>query len=130
MKKDLEKIQSVTEENKKIDVWAEKVDAFIEDAVDNGKYPSLASLGKEFRRFAMKEPRRGTDLDDLVASFLYTAEKVVPRNKRSLLLSGGKGSVVTPKPAGLTEEQVARIRERDPKEYRRLIKAGKINLEL
>lgn len=128
--KRLEKIQSVTEESKAIDAWAKKVDTFIEESVDAGKYPSLASLGKEFRRFAMKETRRGVDLNDLVASFLYSADRVIPKNKKSLLLGGGNGSAVPPKPTGLSEDDVARIREKDPKEYRRLIKAGKINIEL
>lgn len=126
----MEKIQSVTEESKKIDVWAKKVDDFIESAIDDGKYPTLNSLSPEFRKFAMKEARRGTDLDDLVASFLFNAEKDVSKSRKSLLLSGGNSSAVPPKPKGLTEDQVARIRERDPKEYRRLIKAGKINIEI
>lgn len=126
----MEKIQSVTEESKKIDVWAKKVDEYIETAVDDGKYPSLNTFSNEFKRFAMKESRRGLDLDDLVASFLFNAEKDVSKSRKSLLLSGGNSSAVPPKPKGLTEDQVARIRERDPKEYRRLIKAGKINIEI
>lgn len=126
----VEKIKSVTEESKKIDTWSKKVDEFIEASIDDGKYPTLNSLSAEFKKFAMKEARRGTDLDDLVASFLFNAEKYVVKSKKSLLLSGGNGSAVPPKPKGLTDEQVARIRERDPKEYRRLIKAGKINIEI
>lgn len=129
--KRFEKIQNVAKESKQIDEWANRVDTFIEDAVDKSKYPSLNSLGQDFKKFAMKESRRGVDLDDLVASFLFSAErsmKLPPR--KSVLLSNGN-SMAAPQPnAGISDQQAAFIRENDPKEYRRLIKTGQINIEV
>jgi len=129
--KRFEKIQNVASESKKVDEWANNVDSFIEDAVDNSKYPSLATLGADFKKFAMKESRRGVDLDDLVASFLFSAERNLKQTPRkSVLLSGGNSQAVPQRQAGLSEQQVAMIRENDPKEYRRLIKSGQINIEI
>ena len=129
--KRFEKIQNAASESKKIDEWSNKVDTFIEDAVDNSKYPSLNTLGADFKKFAMKESRRGVDLDDLVASFLFSAERNLKQAPRkSVLLSGGNSQAAPQKAAGLTDAQVAMIRESDPKEYRRLIKSGQINIEI
>lgn len=126
-----EKIQSVTLESKKIDEWANNVDGFIEKSIDSGEYPSLNSLGGEFKKFAMKETRRGVDLNDLVASFLFSAERNLKQSpKKSVLLTGGNSSAVPQKSSGLSDAQVAMIREKDPKEYRRMIKSGEINLEI
>ena len=131
--KRFEKIQNVAKESKQIDEWANKVDSFIEDAVDNSKYPSLNTLGQDFKKFAMKESRRGVDLNDLVASFLFSAERSLKQGtpqKKSVLLSGGNSMAAPQKAAGITEQQAAFIRENDPKEYRRLIKTGQINIDL
>jgi len=128
-----EKIQNVAQESKQIDAWANSVDTFIEDAVDNSKYPSLGSLGQDFKKFAMKESRRGVDLDDLVASFLFSAERSLKQGtpqKKSVLLSGGNSQAAPIKSAGISDTQAAFIRENDPKEYRRLIKSGQINIDL
>lgn len=129
--KRFEKIQNVASESKQIDEWANKVDSFIEDAVDNSKYPTLSTLGTDFKKFAMKESRRGVDLNDLVASFLFSAERNIKQTPRkSVLLSGGNSQAAPIKQAGLNEGQIAMIRQNDPKEYRRLIKSGQINIEI
>ena len=44
--------------------------------------------------------------------------------------TGGNSQAAPQKAAGLTDAQVAMIRESDPKEYRRLIKSGQINIEI
>jgi hypothetical protein len=81
----------------------------------------------------MKESRRGVDLDDLVASFLFSAERSLKQGtpqKKSVLLSGGNSQAAPIKSAGINDTQAAFIRENDPKEYRRLIKSGQINIDL
>ena len=129
--KRFEKIQNVAKESKQIDDWSESVDSFIEKSIDNGEYPSLNSLGADFKKFAMKESRRGVDLNDLVASFLFSAERSLKQTpKKSVLLSGGNSSAVPAQSAGLNENQIAILRETNPKEYRRMIKTGQINLEI
>lgn len=127
----LEKIRLAREESRKVEDWARKVEGFVNSEETISKFPSLEDLGEDFKRFAMRESRRGMDLEDLVASFLYNAPQVpVKKNKGSLLLSRGNGRTVTEVPTGLTAEQVEIVRRKDPKEYRRLIKAGKINFEI
>jgi len=128
--KRFEKIQNLTTESKRIDEWANTVDNFIEKSIDSGEYPTLNSLGLDFKKFAMKESRRGIDLNDLVASFLFSAERNLKQTpKKSVLLTGGNSSAV-PTKTNISEDQVAMLRETNPKEYRRMIKSGQINLEI
>lgn len=127
-----EKIRTAQQESKKMDAWAKKVDTFIEDSIDSGKYPSLATHDAEFRKYAMKEPMRGMELDVLVGSFLFGLDTETPNRpkRKSLLLPSTSGQGGTPVKKGLNETQVAFIRTHDPKRYRQLIKSGKINLEI
>lgn len=127
-----EKIRSVQQESKRVDAWSKKVDAFIEDSVDTGKYPSLSTHDADFKKYVMKESRVGLDLNDLAASFLFGLDSTPARpKKKSLLLpstSGQGGGEAVRK--GLNESQVAFIRTHDPRKYRELIKSGKINLSI
>lgn len=129
--KGLEKIRGLSQELRESEVWNKKVDDFVNDPVVVKTFPSLSEYEEEFKKFCSKDSRRGSDLEDLVASFLYMQDKVPStKHKGSLLLNGGNGSVAPVKPAKLSELETASIRIRDPKEYRRLIKTGKIQIDL
>jgi hypothetical protein len=124
-------IKNVANESKKIDEWSKKVDNFIEESIDNSSYPSLNSLGTDFKKFSMKESRRGLDLNDLVSSFLYNNDKAKKNDSpSSVLLSGGNSQAAPIKPAGLNENDIAIIRQKNPREYKRMIKSGEIDLEI
>jgi hypothetical protein len=119
------------EEIKKIDTWANKVDAFVTSEENMTKYPSIEGREEDFKRYCMKETQRGVDFDLLVASYLYKVEDVpVEKKKGSLFLSRGNGRAETPKPLGITAGEAELIRKNDPREYRRLIKSGKIKISI
>jgi len=130
--KSLERIKTLGAELKESEAWNKRVDDFVNDPETVKTFPSLSDYEEEFKKYCAKPSRRGSELSDLVASFLYMQDKApqAPKHKGSLLLSGGNGQAEPAKPSKLTELEVASIRIRDPKEYRRLIKSGKINVDL
>lgn len=119
------------EEIRKIDTWAKKVDDYIASEENIAKYPSLEGQEDEFKKFCMKDTQRGVDFNLLVASFLYENEKIPEQKKKgAMFLSRGNGRVEAPKPMGISASEAEVIRTTDPKEYRRLIKSGKIKIEI
>lgn len=129
--KGLDRIRKVAEETKQAEVWAKKVDDFVNDAETIKSYPSLPDYEEEFKKYCSKESRRGMDLTDLVASFLFRQDKVPQiKHKGSILLSGGNGRNTPPKPAKMTEVEVMSLRLKNPKAYRRAIKEGKIDTDI
>lgn len=128
-KKKFELVHQAVQEAKKIDEWVEKVDKFIEEATASEKYPELEGKEDAFRRFCLKPTRRGVDFEDLVKAFLFD---IAPpeKHKGSLLETGTAGPKEKPKPHEYTAEEVARIRKTDQRKYMRLIKEGKIKIEI
>jgi len=125
------KVAEIVKESRDIDAWADKVTAFTDAVETAAKYPLIDDNADDFRKFCMKAARRGMDLEDLATSFLYgLASMPIKKSKGSVLLSGGSTGRGEEKPAGLTDEDAKRIRESDPKEFRRLVKAGKIKIEI
>jgi hypothetical protein len=130
-KKRFGKISEANKEAKNITDWVGKVDHFTESPEVVNKYPELLDNAEDFRAFAIKPSRRGGDLDDLATSFLYGLSQSPEKKKKgSILMAGGSGAAAPVKPEGITEDQAAMIRKKDMKEYRRLIKEGKIKIQL
>ena len=126
-------IHDTTTANKDIDDWAKKVDEFSNSPEALAKYPTIADSETEFRKYCMKEQRRGMDMDDLTASFLFKRQGDSPApkpKKKAILLSGGGGGDGVPKLKELTAEDSRVIRQKDPRRYERLVKEGKIGLDL
>ena len=125
------KISETNKEAKNFQQWAEKVDNFIDSPEVVNKYPDLEDHAEDFRKFCLKKDRHGMVLEDLVGSFMYgLVNQPKKTNKGSILLSGGNGSVTEQKPLGIDEVESAKIRVSDPKEYRRLVKAGKVKIDI
>lgn len=122
-------IQQTSEENKKIDQWADKVDTFVSDERNLEQYPEIAGQENEFREFCMKPSRRGLEMDILAKAFLFDVDKV-PAKKRSLLLSGGNGGSSAPKPKPMTADDAKLLRTTNPRKYNQLVKEGKIKFDL
>jgi hypothetical protein len=126
-----EKVSGVVKESKDIDAWVDKVDSFTNSVEIIAKYPLVEENSEEFKRFCMKQQRRGMDLEDLATSFLYglSDTPVKKPSKGSMLLPSSGGGAVA-KPVGLNEEDAQKMRLSNPKEYRRLIKEGKFKIEI
>ncbi len=113
---------------KKIDEWATKVDEFIDSTDGKPEFVQLSSHEADFRKFAMKESHRGTPIDILLGAFLH---QLPPTKKvRGSLFERAGGGEKDANPAIMNDsDSVAKLRENDPREYRRRVKAGLIKLE-
>jgi hypothetical protein len=121
-------IGRTVEETKKIDDWVGKASEFSQDQTTLNKYPVLEGKETEFVQYCMIPSRVDRDLDDLVKSFLHDVKPSVPK-RRNLFQAGGGGGEA-PKPKGFSVAEVKFMRENQPKEYGRLLKAGKIKVEI
>lgn len=120
-------IQTVVLEGKQVTEWAGKVDKFVDDAVTMGTFPDLKGKEAEFRTFVMKPSRRGLEFEDLTKAFLYDV-KPEPKKTGALLQVGGGGE--KQKADALSADDVATLRVNDHKQYQRLVKAGKIKIDI
>jgi len=129
--KRFELIHEASQSGKELDIWEKKIDDYIGSTEVAAKYPVLSEYEVDFKSFCMKQSRRGMDLEDLVASFFYYREKEVPKTKKkkSMLLEGSGGAAPT-KPQGMTADKARAVRLRDQKEYQRLVREGKIDMDL
>lgn len=130
-KKRFSKVIEITREAKEIDNWVRGVDEFIESTETIAKYPTLDERAEDFRRFCLKSERRNTPLDDLVGSFLFNVGGVpTKKSKGDMLLKGGGGVAPVAKSDKLDDEEAIALRNKDMREYARLVKAGKIDIEI
>ena len=93
-----------------------------------------ALQGKEqaFRQYASRPQYRNVPMDVLANAFLQTqglsaAPKPTPHKPG--LETGGGGPRETPKPIGLTMEQLGALRNSDPKAYEKYIKTHEITID-
>ena len=117
-------IHKTSREFKDIDAWNEKVDKYLDDPKNLTDNPDLEGKEEEFRTFAIKPTRRGVDFGDLIAAFLYQRKPTVSKGK--MFPDGSGGPASKPKPKKMSIEAAIVLRKTDYKEYKRLLKAGKI----
>lgn len=120
-------VSEVIVEEDKVNEWADKVDTFLDTAKEDPKFSRLVGHEDEFKRFSMKETRRGLDFEDLARSFLFDlpAKK---KHKGSLLLNRGGGEKAKRKQ--FTEEDTVAMRKVQPGRLTDLMKKGKIKIEI
>lgn len=124
-KKKFDKIYEVSRESKKLDEWVDNLDKFLENEETANKYPALIENAEDFKAFCLRGKRPYTDLEDLVPAFLYQYESKPKKHYGELLLSGGNGQVEPARPKGVSEDDLADLRQSDLKEYMRAVKLGK-----
>jgi hypothetical protein len=124
-------VNEAIQSTKKIDEWATKVDTFIDSTDAKPEFIKLSSHEAEFRAFCMKEAHRSTPIDILLSAFLQNLP-AQPKNRGSLFetAKGGEKTIINTK---ITDTEQARMlrtgTEAQQKEYKRLVKTGKIALE-
>jgi hypothetical protein len=121
-------IHQVVEGYKKTDEWIDKVRNFTTDTKTITKYPQLEGRETEFVQFCSIPSRVGVDIEDLVRAFSFGIKPIKPK-RENLFETGGGGGEAT-KPKELTIEEIASLRVNNNKEYTRLVKAGKIKIDL
>lgn len=116
--------------SKKIDEWAKQVDTFIDSTDSKPEFVELSGHEAEFRNFCMKESHRGVVIDSLLLpAFLKNLPKE-PSKRTSLFNKGGGGEKDTTTGKIIDTDQIVNLRNTNPREYKRLVKAGKIAPEL
>lgn len=130
-KKKAELIEQAVAEDDKIQVWADKVDEFIDSTMGKPEFLGLSGHEAEFRKFAMKESHRGVPIDSLLLpAFLQQLGPAKPERK-SLFPHGGGGEAPETKPGVITDaDEAAALRASNPREYKRRVKAGQIKVEV
>jgi hypothetical protein len=124
-----EAINKGFEEQKKVTDWSKKVDSFLDSTNNDPKFAGLDGHEAEFKKFALQHPESDIEVL-LLPAFLHQLPATPP--KRGSLFEKGGGGQAPPKPKeGIDDAEMAKqLREKDPKEYKRLVKAGKIKLEV
>jgi len=112
---------------KKIDEWAGNVDKFIDES-DSKPEALLSSHEADFRKYCMQPNHRGVDLDILMGAFLHNLPSKPA--KRTTLFPTGGGEREENKGDTIGEDEAAALRVKDPREYARKIKAGKVRIEI
>lgn len=120
--------EAVTEV-KQIDSWSKSVDEFIDSTEDKPEYVELSSHEADFRKFALKDSHRGTPVDILLGAFLHQLPPL-EKKKGSMFESGGGGEKTEVKTHIDDADTAKQLRENNPREYKRLLKAGKIKLDV
>jgi hypothetical protein len=125
-----EKLKEALLSGKKVDDWLDQIDTFLDNPTNMQSYPSLEGKEDDFRRFASRETRIGVDFDVLVRAFSFDLKPNQPnKNRKEILLSGSGGGKTETKPAW-TAEKVSVLRKNNPREYNRLVAAGKIQITI
>lgn len=122
-------VNDAVKSQKQVDKWAGDVDSFIESTDSKPEYVDLSGHEDEFRKYAMKESHRGAPLDVLAAAFLHTLPPAKP-NRGELFQRGGGGEREKRSDGIMDADRAAELRKNNPKEYKRLVKAQKIKLDI
>lgn len=123
-------VNEAVQTTKKIDEWANRVDSFIDATDGKPEFVKLSGHEAEFRKFAMKEAHRGVAIDSLLLpAFLSTLPE--PKKVRGSLFEDKGGGESPDKNVGkITDADTNRtLRETNPREWRRQVKAGNIKIE-
>lgn len=130
--KRFEIMSKVSKEGKDIEKWNESVDKFIDNPKTLIDWPQLERKQEEFKAFASKPTRRGLDMEDLVLAFLgEQAKNAKPKSKGKQMETGSAGKKDRPQPKDdkISAAQGRALRNTNYKEWKRMLKAGKIRKE-
>lgn len=119
-------VGSLTQEKKQKSEWLQKSEEFITDPQTLERYPQVRGKEKEFLKFVSKDSRINMNFDDAVNAFSYgLAQQTKPKHKGSLLNTATGGEKPEEKPMELKD--IRTIRQKDPKQYQKLVAEGKID---
>ena len=124
-----EAINKGFEAQRKQSDWSKKISTFVDSTNNNPKYSGLDGHEAEFRQFALQHP--DTDIESLLLPAFLHNLPATPVRRGSLFEKGGGGEApIKPKEGIDDADLVKKLRESDPQEYRRQLKAHKIKLEV
>lgn len=130
-KKRLDLIAEAANQNKALDDRLAEVDTFVADTKIFDKFPHLKDNEEKFKGFAVDKKFKDYDLNDVAA--LFATEVVVkPRHKGSLFESSRGGERPNPNTTEkiTSAEELSLLRRTNNREYQRLIKTGKADVNI
>ena len=89
------------------------------------KYPQLKETWDKFEEFQQESDNKGMPLNTAAKAFLTENDLLVKPRKGLEKVTGGDK---TPKPTGMTVEEVTKLRTTDFKKYRDMLKKGQIKI--
>lgn len=124
-------INKANKEAEDFDGWVKKVEDFAENPETLATYSELEGKTEQFKAFAITKTRRGVPLPDLLKAFLFDATKEAPKKKGSMFEKpgGGDGKKGESKPEKISMADADKIRINDYAEYKRLLRAGRIDMD-
>lgn len=122
-----EDLSSARKEGKKVEIWNDLVDKFIDNPQNLIKYSGLEGRMEDFKIYATEKSSRDVPFKVLVPAFLHDFNPPV-KNKGSMFPKGSPG----PAQKGdtkLTIEQGRQLRQTDHKKWKEYLIAGKIQMD-
>ncbi len=114
---------------KRIESQAAEIAAMKGNSIKNDvllSYPQLKDKWTEFEEFYQEPDNKGMNMRTAAKAFLVENGLFTARRKGLEKPTGGDK---TPKPAGLTTEEVENIRKNDFRRYKKLIAEGKLDVK-
>lgn len=124
-----QEIIKAREAGKNIEDWNNSVEEYAENPVTLNHHPELEGKEDAFKKFATRPSRRGMDMEDLTAAFLYDATKnAKPPSKGQQFDpgTGGPSDKGTPKSSKMSMAQARELRRTNYDQYVKELKAGNI----
>lgn len=121
------KVAEATDEGDRIQEWSDKVDSFL---LTDASKAGIEGKEDEFKTFCMKPTRRGLDINDLAKIFLWDESDKPAGHKGNLLETGSGGGGNKPAEDTMDEKQAAALRVGNHKLYQKLVRQGKIKINL
>ena len=119
-------INEANEKTRQVDAWVKKVSDYVTDPEIVKQYPKIVGHEDEFKLYATKPTHIGAPLDLMIKAFVSDIKENKPA-RRSIFVEpgGGRGGSVKVDDK-VTLEQAGALRTSNPKEYEKLVRAGKI----
>ena len=122
-------VNEAVQTTKKIDERAKEVDAFIDSTDAKPEFIELQGHEADFRKFCMQESHRGVDIQSiLLPAFLHNLPPVT-KKRGDLFPQGGAGEADNSTGKITDADTNKNLRETNPREWRRQVKAGNIIIE-
>lgn len=125
-------INKANKEAEDFDGWVKKVEEYAEDPTVLATFTELEGKTEQFKAFAITKTRRGVPLPDLLKAFLFDATKETPKKNKGSMFEkpvGGDGQKQSNAPSKISMADAEKIRVNNYAEYKRLLRAGRIDMD-
>lgn len=121
-------IYQASQEGKDVEKWQTDVNTFVDNPKTLIANPDLEGKVEDFKLFATRPTRRGSDFETLISAFLFEHEKTKVKHVGKMFETpvGGPNDKPTIKSNKVSVEESIKIRETDYNKYVQLLQDGMI----